>query len=553
VAKQIAIDLAQSSTKDVNVLAIGPSTSTANQVVEVINRSGDVRAKLVDFTDGHIKYKADPFEGKVAVIGMSCRFAGANSLEEFWQVIENGLNMVKEVPNYRFNINDYYSKDRSKPNSLYTKWGNFIDCADKFDPRFFNISPREAINMDPQQRVLLQVAYEALEAAGYTPDSTPSFDRNTFGCFLGASTNDYTDNLCRNIDAYYATGTLKAFLSGRISYYFGWSGPSITMDTACSSGLVSLHYACQSLLTGECNAAIAGGVNIITSPDLYLGLGRGSFLSPTGGCKSFDASADGYCRGEGCGLFVLKRLSDAIADRDPIIGTISASAVNQSGTTHSITFPHANTQAELYKKTCDIAGLHPHEVSVVEAHGTGTQAGDPIEMQSIRTWYAQKRSASNPLYVGSVKANIGHAETASGAAAAIKVLLMLQHKKIPPQVGFQRLNPKIPPIEPDNIVISKTCQDWKPSKLVASVNNYGAAGSNASVLIEEAPQNYGRIGTDPRSAIVTLSAKSVDSLEKMRKNLLSFLEANPNAPLQDIGYTTTARRMHYPHRLAVVA
>jgi acyl transferase domain-containing protein len=183
------------------------------------------------------------------------------------------------------------------------------------------------------------------------------------------------------------------------------------MDTACSSGLVSLHYACQSLLTGECNAAIAGGVNIITSPDLYIGLGRGSFLSPTGGCKSFDASADGYCRGEGCGLLVLKRLADAIADRDPIIGTISASAVNQSGTTHSITFPHANTQANLYKKTCDIAGLHPHEISVVEAHGTGTQAGDPIEMQSIRTWYAQKRDANNPLFVGSVKANIGHAET----------------------------------------------------------------------------------------------------------------------------------------------
>lgn len=250
-----------------------------------------------------------------------------------------------------------------------TKYGNFLDDPFQFDPQLFGISPREASSIDPQQRLMLQTVYRALENAGYVADSSPSFARETFGCFVGSATLDYVDNLRNNIDVYYSPGTLRAFISGRISYAFQWSGPSMTVDTACSSSLTALYQAARALIAGDCRAAIAGGVNVITSPDMYLGLDKAHFLSPTGQCKAFDETADGYCRSEGCASFVLKRLSDAVAENDRILGVIKGIAVNQSGLTSSITHPHAPTQERLFKSLLATTDVEPHDVSVVEAHG----------------------------------------------------------------------------------------------------------------------------------------------------------------------------------------
>lgn len=384
-----------------------------------------------------------------------------------------------------------------------TKYGNFLDDPFQFDCQLFGISPREASSIDPQQRLMLQTVYRALENAGYAPDSSPSFSRETFGCFVGSATLDYVDNLRNNIDVYYSPGTLRAFISGRISYAFQWSGPSITVDTACSSSLAAIYQAARALIAGDCRAAIAGGVNVITSPDMYLGLDKAHFLSATGQCKAFDETADGYCRSEGCASFVLKRLDDAIVENDRILGVIKGVALNQSGLTSSITHPHAPTQERLFKSLLTTADVEPHDVTVVEAHGTyrslsahvfsqqtlaycwlsslphagtGTQAGDPNELRSIRGVFAQGRMPENKLHVTSLKSNIGHLEAASGGAALAKLLLMLRHKRIPPQALLHNLNPAIAELGTDGTYIATDAVDWTPpGKRTALLNNFGVS------------------------------------------------------------------------------
>ncbi|KAK7705242.1 hypothetical protein SLS64_008078 [Diaporthe eres] len=429
-----------------------------------------------------------------------------------------------------------------------------------FDNQAFGISPREASSMDPQQRVMLTTVQRALENAGYVPDSTPSFAKETFGCFIGNATLDYVDNLRNDIDVYYSPGTLRAFLSGRISYAFRWSGPSMTLDTACSSSLVAIYQAARALAAGECRAAVAGGVNVITSPDMYLGLDRAHFLSPTGQCKAFDKAADGYCRSEGCAAVVLKRLDDAVNENDNILGVIKGIAVNQSGLASSITHPHAPTQEKLFKEVLSKTGMRHEDVSVVEAHGTGTPAGDPNEVRGIRNVFCKGRSREDPLHIMSIKANIGHCEAASGVASLTKLLLMLKHKRIPPQALLNELNPDIEDLAADGTVISTEPKDWTPprgNRRTALLNNFGAAGSNAALLIQEyqhdASQQRPRL-LDATTHVFGCSARNAELLQQLRESLVSYLtEHQGELSIADVCYTSTARRSLQSYRLSTTA
>lgn len=303
---------------------------------------------------------------EIAVVGMSCRFPQSESLEAFWQLLKEGGTCIDKIPTDRFDP----AKLQREP-KLDTFWGNFIDRPDAFDHKFFGISGREAKSMDPQQRLALQVAYEALSSSGYC--SKPStMSVKDVGCYLGVGAVDYEDNVAsKDANAFSATGTLRAFISGRISHHFGWEGPSLTVDTACSSSAVAIHTACKALLGGECSMALAGGVNVITSPTLHQNLAGASFLNPQGSSRAFDADAGGYCRGEGAGMVVLKKLSTALADGDAVIGVIASSAVNQNSSCSPITVPHSDSQSSLYKSVLKDAGVQAQDITYVEAHGTG--------------------------------------------------------------------------------------------------------------------------------------------------------------------------------------
>ncbi|KAI1407233.1 putative polyketide synthase [Hypoxylon sp. FL1857] len=497
----------------------------------------------------------------IAIVGMAVDLPGAQDADKLWENLCNGVNSCSEIPASRFHVDDFYQKKDEKGNrakrSINTRYGNFLKNPFLFDNDLFDISPREAKSIDPQQRVLLQTSYRALEDAGYVPDSTPSFARDTFGCFVGNATLDYTENLRADIDVYYSPGTLRAFQSGRISYYFGWSGPSITLDTACSSSMVALHQAVRALQAGDCRAALVGGVNVITSPDMYLGLDRAHFLSPTGQCKAFDASADGYCRSEGCGVFIVKTMRDALAEGDKIHAVIKGIEVNQSGNAHSITHPHAPTQEQLFRRLLEKTKIHPHQLTVVETHGTGTQAGDPNELESLRGALCKGRDSRNPVHFTSIKANLGHCEASSGAAALAKMVLMMRHGKIPPQVSLKNLNPKIQNLGIDGAVIDREMTPWQQpggQPRLALINNFGAAGSNAAVILREynapvPPQTTP--GSVAQTYVLGLSGKSVKVLNKLREELITSLTGSGLPSLADICYTMTARRQLYDHRISV--
>ncbi|KAM0134954.1 hypothetical protein ACHAO1_005387 [Botrytis cinerea] len=422
----------------------------------------------------------------IAVVGYSCKFPGANSPEEFWDILTEGKSLLRTIPEGRFPVGGLR---RSSKQPFY---GNFVDDIDAFDHKFFQKSPREAASMDPQQRFLLECSYNALLSSGYFGRQLISGDKggneqNDVGCFFGVCGSDYNDNIASHPpNAFSSLGSLRAFLSGKVSHFFGFTGPSVIYDTACSSSAVAIDAACKSLQAGDCSAALAGGVSLYTSPYFYENLGAASFLSPTGATKPFDAEADGYCRGEGVGIVVLKRLENAITDGDPILGVIAGSAVNQSMNSTSITVPNLESQSVLFEKVAALAGSSPSEFTYVEAHGTGTPVGDPIEINAIRKVFGGAHR-SIPLHVASVKGNIGHLEGASGVASLIKVLLMMKHKSIPKQANHLSLNPKIRALEPDKMKIPLQTTPWEADLRIASINNYGASGSNASIVVVEPP------------------------------------------------------------------
>ncbi|TGO91272.1 hypothetical protein BPOR_0033g00120 [Botrytis porri] len=455
----------------------------------------------------------------IAVVGYSCKFPSANSPEEFWQILTEGKSLLRTIPDGRFPI------DGLRRSSKQPFYGNFVDDIDAFDHRFFQKSPREAASIDPQQRFLLECSYNALSSSGYfgrqsMSKSKGGNEQNDVGCFFGVCGSDYNDNIASHPpNAFSSLGSLRAFLSGKVSHFFGFTGPSVIYDTACSSSAVAIDAACKSLQAGDCSAALAGGVSLYTSPYFYENLGAASFLSPTGATKPFDAGADGYCRGEGVGIVVLKRLENAIADGDPILGVITGSAVNQSMNSTSITVPNLESQSVLFEKVAALAGSSPSKFTYVEAHGTGTPVGDPIEINAIRKVFGGAHR-SMPLHVASVKGNIGHLEGASGVASLIKVLLMMKHKSIPKQANHLSLNPKIRALEPDKMKIPLQTTPWEADLYIASINNYGASGSNASIVVVEPPSQAckPRLPNEPENSPTTakypirVSANSPGSL-----------------------------------------
>ncbi|KAM5457936.1 Type I Iterative PKS [Microsporum canis] len=416
----------------------------------------------------------------IAVVGMACKVAGADDIEQFWDILSAGKSQHTEPPSDRFHFGTFWRELDPK-----RRWyGNFITNPDTFDHRFFKKSPREMISTDPQQRWMLQIAYQALQQSGYFL----SLDQDKhIGCYIGLGCVDYEHNIaCYPANAFSATGNLRSFVAGKVSHHFGWTGPSLTIDSACSSSAVAIHHACRAILTGECSAAIAGGVTILSSPIWFQNLAGASFLSPTGNCKPFDANADGYCRGEGVGAVVLKKSSLALANGDQILGIIPSSAVYQNQNCTPITVPNADSLSGLFRDVTRKAGLEPKHISVVEAHGTGTPVGDPAEYESILRVFGGPNRLDT-LSLGSVKGLVGHAETAAGIISLIKVLLMIQENSIPPQASFNTINPAIKHSPSDNIEITTTLTKWDTEFRAALINNYGASGSNASLIVTQSP------------------------------------------------------------------
>ena len=454
--------------------------------------SASLPAKLVGANENN--HRDELPDDRIAVIGMSCHVPGAVDLGEYWQMLCGGQSQHIEVPPQRFDMETPWRK----PDANRKWYGNFMENHDTIDHRFFKKSAREMASTDPQQRVMLQLAYQAVEQSGYF--AGPAQPDRHIGCFVGIGNVEYESNIrCHPANAYSATGNLRSFNAGKISHYFGWTGPSMTVDTACSSSSVAIHQACRAILHGECNGALAGGVNVLTNPDWFYNLAGATFLSPTGQCKPFDAKGDGYCRGEGAGVVMLKRLSHAIADGDQVLGVIAATRVYQNQNCTAITVPNTPSLSKLFVDVVRQARLEPQNISVVEAHGTGTPVGDPAEYDAIRTVLGQSSKRSDTLYLSSVKGSIGHTEFASGVVSLLKVLLMIQEGVIPPQASFTTPNPALNARSEDCIEIPTKKKPWRTNVRIALINNYGASGSNASMVVTQSPQQH-RLPTASASA-----------------------------------------------------
>ena len=482
----------------------------------------------------------------VAIVGKGCRFPKANNLQAFWSLLRSGDDAITKVPVFR------WQSDNS--------WGGFLEQVDQFDPHFFSISPREACNMDPQQRLLLEVSWEALENAGLAAEGLAG---SRGGVFIGISSGDYANlngNLT-NTEAYYGTGNALSIAANRLSYFLDWHGPSWAVDTACSSSLVAVHQACQSLLQRECNLALAGGVNLMLTPQLTLTFSEAQMIAADGRCKTFDAAADGYVRSEGCGVVVLKRLSDALANGDNIQGIIRGSAVNQDGQTNGLTAPNGKSQQEVIHLALANARVKSNQISYVETHGTGTSLGDPIEVNSLKAVLMSGRESNQPCWIGSVKTNIGHTEAAAGIAGLIKVVLSLEHGEIPPHLHLKQLNPYIE-LENTAIEIPTQLQSWSSGEQprLAGVSAFGFGGTNAHVIVEEAPGRGKRQKAKGKSEelserthhILTLSAKSEKALLQLAQSYEKFLGNNSTAAIADICFTANTGRSHFNHRLAII-
>ncbi|RAL12385.1 non-reducing polyketide synthase tpcC [Aspergillus homomorphus CBS 101889] len=503
-------------------------------------------------------------QSKIAIVGMSCRMpGGAVDSEKFWELLEQGLDVHRKIPPDRFDVNSHYDPAGKRVNASHTSYGCFIDEPGLFDAPFFNMSPREAQQTDPMQRLAIVTAYEALERAGYVANRTASSNKHRVSTFYGQASDDYREvNSAQEISTYFIPGGCRAFGPGRINYFFKLWGPSFSIDTACSSSLATIQAACTALWNGDTDTVVAGGMNVLTNSDAFAGLSHGHFLTKTpNACKTWDCEADGYCRADGVGSIVMKRLEDAEADNDNILGVVLGAATNHSAEAVSITHPHAGAQSFLSRQVLRSAGINPLDVSYVEMHGTGTQAGDAEEMNSVSDVFvprAKRRSPTQPVFIGAVKANVGHGEAVAGVTALLKVLLMFQKETIPPHVGIKHsINPGFPKdLEERGLYIPYDKQPWPRipgKKRIAMVNNFSAAGGNSTLAVEEGPLRPKPAGvTDPRGThLVAVSAKSKVSLRGNLERLLGFVEAHQDLVLCDLAYTTTARRYHHNHRVVV--
>ncbi|MEK7326261.1 MAG: beta-ketoacyl synthase N-terminal-like domain-containing protein, partial [Chloroflexota bacterium] len=537
------------------------SDDQATQLRRALAAIKELRAKLESVE----RARTEP----IAIVGLGCRFPGANSPEAFWQLLQNGVDAIAEVPADRWDVDALFDPDPTAPGKISTRWGGFLKDVDQFDPHFFGISPREAAYMDPQQRLLLEVAWEALEDAGQTKEGLAG---SRTGVFVGIHSHSADYCLLQfadpaRMDFYTGTGTAHNVVSGRLSYLFDLQGPNVAVDTACSSSLVALHLAVQSLRNGECGLALAGGINLILSPEFTIAASRMHMLAPDGRCKAFDAGADGFVRGEGCGVVVLKRLSDALADGDNILAVIRGTATNQDGHTNGLTAPNGLSQQAVIRRALENAGVAASQISYVEAHGTGTPLGDPIEVEALAEVIGQPRPDGNVCALGSVKTNVGHLEGAAGIAGLIKVVLALQNEAIPPHLHFKELNPHIA-LANTPFVIPVEGRAWPASgeQRYAGLSSFGWSGTNAHVVVEEAPRpqlvrsgDFSRqattevvttVVTTNKAYLLPFSAHSPEALKAMARAYHDLLFTD-NCSLHDLCYTASLRRTHHEYRLAV--
>lgn len=491
----------------------------------------------------------------IAIIGLGCRFPKADGPAAFWKLLKNGEDAITQVPGNRWNRENLYDPSPATPGKMNTRWGGFLDNLDGFEPEFFSISPREAHDMDPQQRLVLEVAWEALEQAGILPAYLAG---TSTGVFIGISNKDYRIfgeyNQNKGMGPYSAVGQAHCIAANRLSYLLDLRGPSLAVDTACSSSLVSVHLACQSLQSGESELAIAGGVNVILLPGDSIALSQAQMMAPDGRCKTFDARANGYVRGEGCGLVILKRLADALRDSDPILAVIRGSAVNQDGLTNGLTAPKGKAQQDVIGAALSAAGVAPAEIGYVETHGTGTSLGDPIEVGALKTVLMTGRASQQQCYLGAVKTNIGHLETAAGIAGLIKVVLSLKHQQIPPNLHLQQLNPRIQ-LEDTPLEIITQLQNWPQGyqRRVAGVSSFSFGGTNAHVVVEAASEMaVNRSQGAVSQHLFTLSAQSELALHDLVERYIQFLSNVPAGSLGDICFTQNTGRTHWSHRLVCV-
>ncbi|BDG78975.1 hypothetical protein BSF_07040 [Bacillus subtilis] len=508
----------------------------------------------------------------IAIIGMSGAFAQAENLNEFWDNLHDGRDCISEVPLSRWDHSKYFNEDKDHVGTAYTKWGGFMKNIDCFDPLFFNISPADAEIMDPQERLFMQSVYEAIEDAGYTRQAlgyNPGSDvRRNVGVYVGVMSEDYQLYAAQEqkVGNPIVLSGNPSSIANRVSYFFDFHGPSLAVDTMCSSSLVAIHMACQAIKHGECELAVTGGVNVISHPNKYLLISQGKFASTNGRCVSFGKGGDGYVPGEGVGALLLKPKDKAVADGDHIYGVIKATSINHGGKTNGYTVPNPAAQSEVIRTALEESNISPDKISYVEAHGTGTALGDPIEIAALTKAYGDK--ASN-IAIGSVKSNIGHCESASGIAAISKVLLQMRNKKIVPSLHSSELNPNIdfknsPFFVPQEVMewkrpVAEVNGEVKEHPRIAGISSFGAGGANAHIILEEyTPEQRGSKPADSQSmkpAVIVLSAKSKDQLYISAKNLLDAIE-NQNLSendLSDIAYTLQVGREAMEERIAFVA
>jgi len=494
-----------------------------------------------------------PASGSVAIIGASCRLpGGVTDLESFWHLLIDGVDAIEEVPRERWDIDTYYDADPDVAGKMATRWGGFLRGIDHFDPAFFEISPREAVELDPQHRLLLELTWEALESAGQTLSALRG---SSTGVFVGLSGHEY-QNMGRarsgTLDPHLFLGTAHSTGIGRLSYWLGLHGPNMPVDTACSSSLVAVHLACQALRSGECTLAIAGGVNLTLTPESTSCISRMRALSPSGRCRTFSADADGYVRGEGCAVVVLKRLADAERDGDPILAVIAGSAVNQDGRSHGMTAPNGLAQAQVIRRALASASVEPTAIGFIETHGTGTPLGDPIEVDALRSVLGAPRVDGSRCILGAVKTNLGHLEAAAGVAGLLKSILVLRHGTIPKNLHFRELNPHLH-LEGSALALANAPVPFPPGERprFVGVSSFGLSGTNAHVIVTEAPRPA-KAPEEHRGAVVLpLSGHSERALRERAEAWRRWLSAR-ELNLADLAYTASLRRSHLEFRLAVV-
>lgn len=491
----------------------------------------------------------------IAIVGMGLRLpGGVDNPASFWRKLEAGFDAITEVPADRFDLSAWYDPDPNAAGKMSTRWGGFLDAVDRFDAHYFGISPREARAMDPQQRLLLELSIEALLDAGLALDRVP---RARTAVFVGVSTHDWSHLIesglpAEDLDAYVGTGIAPSVVAGRISFALGLSGPCLMVDTACSTSLVAVHLAAESLMRGECDLALAGGASVILDPKGTVFFSKLKAMSPSGRSKAFDASADGYVRSEGAGVLALKRLDDAIRDQDPIWAVVRGTAINHDGPASGLTVPSADAQEAVIRAALRRAAIDPAEVGYIEAHGTGTPLGDPIEIQALGRVFGA-RPADHPLFVGSVKSNLGHAEAAAGVAGLVKAALMVHHAAIPPHLHFRVPSPRIPWAELP-LQVPTSYRPWpEQAPRIAGVSSFGFSGTNAHVIVEAGPAVPPRASAEPGPQLVVLSGRSRAQVEGTTAAWANALAGATDLRLDDVAATALVGRAKEEWRAAIVA